>query len=176
MQCRVSCHDAFWNHFLFFSRTVCRPNAKGLALCWSYVCQTSFHFPLSTPVWQFSFLCCVFWLETSTLSTVCHYHFGHVAICQWGYRCPVLEKCRIQVYGSFQIIHFEGEIWCSLGWKELQSSLQIWYCDHCFIGQVEKTLLAIAFSYFEKKKKRAINPTFWQSRMCIVQTNCSPMH
>lgn len=29
---------------------------------------------------------------------------------------------------------------------------------------------------FWKKKKWAINPTFWQSRICIVQTSCSPMH
>lgn len=54
------------------------------------------------------FLWCVFWLETSTLSTFCHRHFAHAAICQRGYRSPVTGKVPISSYGSFHIIHFEG--------------------------------------------------------------------
>lgn len=54
------------------------------------------------------FLRCVFWLETSDLSTFCHCHFAHAAICQRGYHSPVTGKEPISSYGSFQIIHFEG--------------------------------------------------------------------
>lgn len=54
------------------------------------------------------FFCCVFWLETSTLSTFCHRHFAHAAICQRSYRSPATGKVPIWSYGSFQIIHFEG--------------------------------------------------------------------
>lgn len=173
--CRVCCHDAFWSHF-FLVEMCAGPmlrTSTQLKLCLPEP------FPLSSvrSCLIVPFLCCVFWIETSTLSTFCHRHFVHAAICQRGYRSPVTGKSADFKLWELSNYSLWREIWCSLEWKELKSSLQIWYCDHCFIGQVEETLLAIAVFYFGKKKKKwAIKPTFWQSCVCIVQTNCSSMH
>lgn len=172
LYCRVSCHDAFWSHFLFFSGTVCLRTSSQLKLHLPDLFPLpSVHSCLTVLFSQLYFLVrnlYSFYFLSSPLWPHCHLPARLPLSRYWK---SAEFKLRLEAFKLFtlkgDLVQFRVE-----RTSDQPSNLILWPLFYwASWGDTFSNSLLLFW-----KKKWAINPTFWQSRVCIVQTNCSPMH